>query len=68
MVIYLATWLEDNQGQTLTKMKCKHRLLSYYFVKDGPKDFLDEYAETGIYTLKGDKNGKDQKARNTKGS
>jgi hypothetical protein len=32
MKIYLATWLEDNQGVNLTEVGCRNRLLSYYFI------------------------------------
>ena len=45
MKIYLATWLEDNQGETLTKINCKNRLMSYYFLKDFK--FLKQYVRTG---------------------
>ncbi len=56
MRIYLATWLEDNQGTTLTDVGSDKRLLSYYFVKEAPPDFIDRYAEKGTYPLKGGKN------------
>lgn len=39
MKIYLATWLEDNQGVTLTEAGYEHRLLSYFFI-DNPKERL----------------------------
>jgi hypothetical protein len=52
MKIYLATWTEDNQGETLTKAGAKDRLMSYYFLKDVRKGFLKEYVETGKVRLK----------------
>ena len=54
MKIYLATWLEDNQGVTLTKVGNKRRLISYFFLKDS-NDFLKEYIETGMTTTKKNK-------------
>ena len=47
MKIYLATWLlEVSQGQSLTKAKSKHRLLSYFHTREKEED-LDEYVKTG---------------------
>ena len=34
MKIHLATWLEENQGATLTKVGAENRLMSYFFIKD----------------------------------
>jgi len=45
MIIYLATWAEDNQGDTLSKGRCKNRLLSYFFLKDLGPEWLKEYIE-----------------------
>ena len=50
--IYLATWLEDNQGKTLTKISNKNRLLSYFFIKQNEKFDLREYARKGLLKLK----------------
>ncbi len=36
--IYLATWLEDNQGVSLTKANARRRLISYYFVSTQGKN------------------------------
>lgn len=47
MNIYLATWLEDNQGKTLTKAGSDKRLLSYYFLRETPKGFLEKYINQG---------------------
>lgn len=60
MKMYLATWLEDNQGVTLTKVGGNKRLLSFYFLQDAPAGFLQEYAKTGIYKSKGGNKGNDQ--------
>lgn len=49
MKIFLATWTEDNQGQTLTKAEAFNRLLSYYFLQQLEKK--DEFIET--YVLNG---------------
>jgi len=47
MKIYLATWLEQNQGVTLTKANYINRLMSYFFISQGKFD-AKEYHETGI--------------------
>ena len=51
MKIFLATWLEDNQGLTLTKAKGMRRLLSYHFIRTDPKGAsgfdLKCYVESG---------------------
>ena len=50
MVIYFATWLEDNQGKTLTVAGADNRLLSYFFLKEiqDPTEFFKDYVGTGI--------------------
>jgi len=47
MKIYLATWLEQNQGVTLTKANYTQRLMSYFFISQGKFD-AKEYHKTGI--------------------
>jgi len=47
MNIYLATWLEDNQGKTLTRVDCENRLLSYFFIKQNDKFDLKGYVIDG---------------------
>jgi len=47
MKIYLATWLEDNQGVSLTNAGCESRLLSYFFVSQGKFD-VRTYIKTGL--------------------
>jgi len=51
MKIYLATWLEDNQGESLTERGACRRLVSYWFVKDLPEEDFRRYAETGRLVL-----------------
>ena len=58
MKIYLATWLEDNQGRTLTRMSAERRLLSYYWFLDYTKgdglkacEILRRYATTGCLEI-----------------
>jgi hypothetical protein len=46
MVIYFATWLEDNQGITLTKAEANNRLLSYFFLR--AVEDQDEFYKTYI--------------------
>jgi steroid 5-alpha reductase family enzyme len=47
MKIYLATWLlEKSQGQTLTKISKKDRLLSFFHIKQKIKEFVP-YVNTG---------------------
>ncbi len=53
MIIYLATWAEDDQGETLTKVGNKQRLMSYYFLKDVNNKFLMEYITNGFSNIKG---------------
>jgi hypothetical protein len=50
MKIYLATWLEDNQGIGLTEVGYKNRLMSYHFIRmDKNKNFdLRIYVKKGI--------------------
>ena len=55
--IYFATWLEDNQGVTLTALEAEKRLMSYYFIavrSGGPQFSLEDYVETGLVSKKGD--------------
>jgi hypothetical protein len=49
MNIYFATWLEGNQGVTLTIAQAQKRLMSYFFLKDvEDKDaFFDSYINHG---------------------
>jgi hypothetical protein len=49
MRVFLATWLEDSQGESLTKAKGEHRLLSYFFVREKGKKLFDliQYVDTG---------------------
>jgi len=50
MIIYHSTWLEKNQGVTLTAMKHERRLISYWFLKDIQDiDELEEYIKTGMF-------------------
>lgn len=47
MKVYLATWLlEQSQGDTLTKMKKKTRLLSFYHTRQKLESFIN-YVKTG---------------------
>lgn len=64
MKIYLATWLEDNQGLTLTEQGSNRRLLSYYFLKDAPADFMEKYSQTGRYGKGAVWNGRIKEKRN----
>lgn len=57
MKIYLATWLEPNQGQTLTKIGYKNRLMSYFFLKDGSINTVKKYVKTGTVLKKKIKKG-----------
>jgi len=47
MNIYFATWMEDNQGSTLTKVKIKNRLISYFFLREININNIAEYVNTG---------------------
>lgn len=67
MKIYLATWLEDNQGKTLTEEGNTQRLMSFYFLKEAPVDFLDKYVQTGTGTDGKVWNGKIQKEKKKNG-
>jgi hypothetical protein len=51
MKIILATWLEENQAETLTKAGAKNRLMSFHFLRQYKGDisaYMKRYAETGI--------------------
>lgn len=50
MKIFLATWLEENQAVSLTNQNARHRLMSYYFLKQIKNDpgYVKRYAKTGI--------------------
>ena len=48
MRIYLATWLfESSQGESLTKIKKRTRLISYYHTAS-KKELFKHYVETGL--------------------
>jgi hypothetical protein len=47
MRIFLATWLEDNQGLSLQKKGARNRLMSYYFLREAKKDILPQYVMKG---------------------
>jgi len=55
MRIFLATWTEDNQGETLTKVDYQNRLMSYYFLKETKPEFLPEYVKTGRINARKDR-------------
>lgn len=67
MKIYLATWAEDDQGETLTKTGNRRRLMSYYFLKDVAEDFVVNYVKDGFY-LKGGIKDENKKRRTNNGS
>lgn len=52
MKIFLATWLEDNQGKTLTKIDYRNRLLSYFFISQSNQFDLKTYVRRGIIKTK----------------
>jgi hypothetical protein len=48
MNIYLATWiLEKSQGETLTRVGHRNRLLSYFHTKQKPESEFRKYIKTG---------------------
>jgi hypothetical protein len=49
VIVFIATWAEDNQGRSLTEAEITNRLLSYYFLKDLPNDWLEMYSKNGVY-------------------
>jgi hypothetical protein len=50
MKIYLATWMEDNQGRTLTRAGNKKRLLSYFFLRQAKLISIKEYVINGKFS------------------
>lgn len=50
MRIYLATWMEDNQGRSLQKIGYRNRLMSFFFLKDTEKNILKKYVINGFLT------------------
>lgn len=57
MIIYLATWLEDNQGKSLTKVGAKDRLMSYYFMRELHHSGIVTYLITGVLPTKKEQEG-----------
>jgi hypothetical protein len=52
MEIFFATWLEDNQGITLTKAEAQKRLMSFFFLKDLTEEQIRGYVERGLIPAK----------------
>ena len=53
MKIYLATWLEDSQAKSLTKLDYKNRLLLFFFIEKKANQFdLRGYVREGIIKTK----------------
>lgn len=52
MNIYLATWLEDSQAKSLTKIDYRNRLLSYFFISQSNQFDLKTYVRKGIIKTK----------------
>ena len=48
MKIYLGTWTEQSQGETLTKYKFANRCMSYFFLKDCSDEWLENYFKNGV--------------------
>ncbi len=48
MRVYLATWTEQSQGETLTKYEIENRLLSFFFLKDCSEEWLENYFNYGV--------------------
>lgn len=61
MKIYLATWMEDNQGKTLTKVGYHNRLMSYYFLRNAKSNFLPLYTKFGKVKTKKETNKNENK-------
>jgi len=48
MKIYLATWmLEKSQGKSLTKKRCRNRLMSFWHTKDQTIEDVKNYIKFG---------------------
>jgi len=52
--IYLATWLEHNQGVSLTERNYKNRLLSRFFIEQEGLSHADlkKYQTEGVLSIK----------------
>jgi len=61
MKVYLATWLEDSQGQGLTRVGNVNRLLSYFFVMDKGRNLLRKYARRGEISVRRDDENKKER-------
>jgi hypothetical protein len=49
MICLFATWPEVTyQGLVLTRMGARNRLISYFYLRDAPKDTLKRYAREGF--------------------
>lgn len=52
MKIYLATWIEENQGVSLSKQGARQRLMSYFFIRDMARSYLTKYIKNGVARAK----------------
>jgi hypothetical protein len=48
MRIFLSTWTEQSQGETLNEVGVENRLLSFFFLQDVNDEWLESYFENGI--------------------
>ena len=52
MKIFKATWLEDNQGDSLTKVGAKCRLMSFFFLSQFDSKIIRDYDQEGRVSSK----------------
>ena len=52
MKLIFATSDSPQHSEVLNDLQIQHRLLSYYYIKDAPQDFLEVYSRDGIYYRK----------------
>ena len=60
MRVFLATWLEDNQGEALSKANYRNRLMSYFFLKEAKPRFLPVYVLNGKVLRRKDRENKNK--------
>lgn len=63
MRILMVASTDEELNAILNQVGFNDRLISYWFIKSKPADFLDTYVRTGTYDSKGKKQNGNQKQR-----
>ena len=63
MRILMVASTDEELNAILNRVGFNDRLISYWFIKTKPADFLDEYTRTGTYDFNGRKQDGNKKPR-----